>query len=205
MSNIVQKDDLQGSPIKATSSLLQHVDYNDDDTEIEPATSEPLMPGHQQPSHPEIVAIDPSPSSRASNHVHFDIAEGENSEDASDSSPLRYNGWIREEDDFAHSSSPSSRNAGEQRAPLLTSFEAPSVAIASTDLGSNAEFSLEGSRPKSGILSAFMNMANSIMYNFGQTFIISPGLVANVMSSGAGIIGISIQNCNDFAVSEKNK
>jgi sodium-coupled neutral amino acid transporter 11 len=44
---------------------------------------------------------------------------------------------------------------------LLTGIEAPSVTLASDDF--NPEDLLEGARPKSGMKSAFMNMANSIM------------------------------------------
>ncbi|KAK8218599.1 putative amino acid transporter [Phyllosticta capitalensis] len=52
--------------------------------------------------------------------------------------------------------------SGEQRLPLLTDVEAPSVTVA----GGEGEFeeALDGvSRPKSGLKSAFMNMANSII------------------------------------------
>lgn len=52
--------------------------------------------------------------------------------------------------------------AGGQRAPLLTGIEAPSVTVAS-EWDFNAEDYLEGARPKSGMKSAFLNMANSIM------------------------------------------
>jgi sodium-coupled neutral amino acid transporter 11 len=47
------------------------------------------------------------------------------------------------------------------RVPLLTGIEAPSVTLASDDF--NPEDLLESARPKSGMKSAFMNMANSIM------------------------------------------
>ena len=49
-----------------------------------------------------------------------------------------------------------------QRLPLLTGIEAPSVTVAGWDDDFEAEH-LEGARPKSGMKSAFMNMANSIM------------------------------------------
>jgi len=60
------------------------------------------------------------------------------------------------------------RSSTGQRAPLLTDVEAPSVTAA---LEFSAEDLLESARPKSGMRSAFMNMANSII--------------------GAGIIGMS--------------
>ena len=55
-----------------------------------------------------------------------------------------------------------------QRLPLLTGVEAPSVTLASGDEewegGWRPENLLESARPKSGVWSAFMNMANSIMW-----------------------------------------
>ena len=50
---------------------------------------------------------------------------------------------------------------GVQRLPLLTGIEAPSVTLATDD--EDAEDHLESARPRSGLASAFMNMANSIM------------------------------------------
>lgn len=52
-----------------------------------------------------------------------------------------------------------------QRAPLLTGIEAPNVTFAILDSGADAIHELleNYARPKSGIMSAFMNMANSIM------------------------------------------
>ena len=49
-----------------------------------------------------------------------------------------------------------------QRLPLLTGIEAPSVTVAEESF--NPEYHLENARPRSGMRSAFMNMANSIMY-----------------------------------------
>lgn len=62
--------------------------------------------------------------------------------------------WMDEEDYL------SGESASEyQRAPLLTGIEAPSVSVAN-----GLEITeLESSRPKSGLRSAFMNMANSII------------------------------------------
>jgi solute carrier family 38 (sodium-coupled neutral amino acid transporter), member 11 len=56
-----------------------------------------------------------------------------------------------------------------QRHPLLTEIEAPSVALANSPWGDYAEDNMhdwaeaERARPKSGLRSAFMNMANSII------------------------------------------
>jgi sodium-coupled neutral amino acid transporter 11 len=48
-----------------------------------------------------------------------------------------------------------------QRLPLLTGIEAPSVTVATDDFDPHEH--LESARPRSGMRSAFMNMANSIM------------------------------------------
>ena len=82
-----------------------------------------------------------------------------------------------EEDDFGysdeshgseeeeHGGSRGSRGSMAQRTPLLTDIEAPSITEAlredEVDIGVG-----EGGRPKSGMRSAFMNMANSIMYDW---------------------------------------
>lgn len=74
--------------------------------------------------------------------------------------------WIEEEDYMTGSGGSedgSRRNSDAQRLPLLTDIEAPSITVASADMGFNAEDLLESARPKSGLRNAFMNMANSIM------------------------------------------
>lgn len=50
-----------------------------------------------------------------------------------------------------------------QRLPLLSGIEAPSVTVA-VEAAFNPEDYLESARPRSDMKSAFMNMANSIMY-----------------------------------------
>jgi sodium-coupled neutral amino acid transporter 11 len=55
-----------------------------------------------------------------------------------------------------------------QRLPLLTGIEAPSVTVAEESF--NPEDHLENARPRSGMRSAFMNMANSIMYAAGREY-----------------------------------
>jgi solute carrier family 38 (sodium-coupled neutral amino acid transporter), member 11 len=75
--------------------------------------------------------------------------------------PRNSSAWIEEEDFLGRDSA--SRDGRTQRVPLLTDMEAPSVTVASADIGFNAEDLLESARPKSGMQSAFMNMANSIM------------------------------------------
>lgn len=79
-------------------------------------------------------------------------------------------------------------NGHGQRLPLLTGVEAPSVTLASGEEWEGPpESLLESARPKSGVLSAFMNMANSIMC------VLMPLKTARVIADqtcrGAGIIG----------------
>ena len=93
---------------------------------------------------------------RTANRVHFDIEERRSSENAE-------NGLVEEEDYRSHHAAGRGRSRSGQRAPLLTDFEAPSVTVATAGEGVNAEDFLESARPKSGMRSAFMNMANSIM------------------------------------------
>ena len=101
---------------------------------------------------------------RTPNRVRFDL-------DVPESGSLEPNGHIRTEsgsskagsehdDDSWHQESP--RASTGQRVPLLTSLEAPSVTIAQ-ELEYNSENFLEDARPKSGLASAFLNMANSII------------------------------------------
>lgn len=73
--------------------------------------------------------------------------------------------WVEEEDYLTTSAAGDGgrRNSDVQRLPLLTDIEAPSITVASADVGFSHEDLLENARPKSGMRSAFMNMANSIM------------------------------------------
>jgi sodium-coupled neutral amino acid transporter 11 len=70
--------------------------------------------------------------------------------------------WIElEGDDYMASNGYSGGRERVQRLPLLTGIEAPSVTVAEEF---NPEEHLESARPRSGMRSAFMNMANSIMW-----------------------------------------
>ncbi|KAF1991094.1 amino acid transporter [Aulographum hederae CBS 113979] len=73
--------------------------------------------------------------------------------------------WIDEEDFLTSEGGRGDqrRDSDVQRLPLLTDIEAPTVTVANADIGFNAEDLLESARPKSGMRSAFMNMANSII------------------------------------------
>ena len=71
--------------------------------------------------------------------------------------------WTEDEDYLAHNAAGGRRDSAGHRFPLLTDIEAPSITVASADLGFSANDLLESARPKSGMRSAFMNMANSII------------------------------------------
>jgi sodium-coupled neutral amino acid transporter 11 len=67
--------------------------------------------------------------------------------------------WLElEHDDYMDEDGPGRGRT--QRLPLLTGIEAPSVTVAESF---DPEEHLESARPRSGMRSAFMNMANSIM------------------------------------------
>ena len=144
------------------------------------ADEEEVEVAAQQNSHPHNIRIKPQrqpsllrPSDngtprtpRTANRVRFDIADRTSNEiptydHARDASDVRQ--WIEDEDYLSNSSVDGGRRSTEQRAPILTGIEAPTVTVADADLDFNAEDLLESARPKSGLRSAFMNMANSIM------------------------------------------
>ncbi|RDA85467.1 hypothetical protein CP532_1023 [Ophiocordyceps camponoti-leonardi (nom. inval.)] len=91
-----------------------------------------------------------------------------------------------DDDDDDHADGVGDERRPSHRVPLLTNMEAPSVAVANAwgDDDDDAEVQAEMRRPKSGLQSAFMNMANSIIgagiigqpYAFRQA-----GLLAGVL------------------------
>lgn len=78
---------------------------------------------------------------------------------------------------------------GVQRLPLLTGIEAPSVTVAEESF--DPEDYLESARPRSGMRSAFMNMANSII---GAGIIGQPYAIRNagLVTGTALLIGLTI-------------
>lgn len=152
--------DLQNSDENEQSPFIASIDNGN-------ATATPHhAPLRQQPSIAQPVAPGTPRTPRTLNRVRFEVEEtrhglngrvGQSDEEPED--------WLEEED---HVGGGRRSNNG-QRAPLLTDIEAPSV---TTALEIDIDDLLESARPKSGMSSAFMNMANSII--------------------GAGIIGISI-------------
>lgn len=97
---------------------------------------------------------------RTPNRVRFDVVEPRTTSDQNGTADGR--DWIEEEDYLAEDHSfQEQRSDSGHRVPLLTDIEAPSVTLATEDF--NADELLESARPKSGMKSAFMNMANSII------------------------------------------
>lgn len=95
---------------------------------------------------------------RTSNRVRFEVAEPQTELNG----PANGREWIEEEDYMTDNNSfEEQRSSSGHRVPLLTDIEAPSVTLATNEY--NADDHLESARPKSGMKSAFMNMANSII------------------------------------------
>lgn len=105
---------------------------------------------------------------RTPHRVRFEVAEPHmNGGHMNDMNPSSNHSqaWLDEEDYLNGGAAEDHEDQGRtggQRAPLLTDIEAPSVTLAN-DLDFNPEDLLESARPKSGLRSAFMNMANSII------------------------------------------
>ncbi|KAK4987619.1 hypothetical protein LTR66_007555, partial [Elasticomyces elasticus] len=98
---------------------------------------------------------------RTPNRVRFDVDDGAPRERTPNG---QTNAWIEEDYVSGANGDSGRRDSNVQRLPLLTDIEAPSVTVAA-DVDFSAEDLLESARPKSGMRSAFMNMANSIMWD----------------------------------------
>lgn len=155
--------------------LLGSSTENDDDYPVgAPVATRPSPPPRRQSS----ITRPPPPGlpriPRTPNRVRFDIAERQSSEHELRNVVVSCRGMVQqkveEEEEEAEEEGEgddyfSSRggNRTGQQAPLLTDIEAPSVTVANSRLDSQVEDLLDNPRPKSGLMSAFMNMANSIM------------------------------------------
>jgi sodium-coupled neutral amino acid transporter 11 len=111
---------------------------------------------------------------RTPNRVRFQDAPARTSDGGED--------WIElEGDDYMGANGRGGRERV-QRLPLLTGIEAPSVTVAEQSF--DPEDYLESARPRSGMRSAFMNMANSIIGAgiIGQPYAIrNAGLVTGTL------------------------
>ena len=175
----IRKRDFASEDAEDARSLLGSAS-NDYPADVDPDNDDlpRLRPSRRQsPLHSQDAAVAAGPlrTPRTTNRVRFDLAE--NNEHAMKQQQQQEEEEEEEEGDDEedergdgnghlpryHTSS-ASRSTGGQRAPLLTGIEAPSVTVANTSVRVNMEELLEDvNRPKSGMVSAFMNMANSIM------------------------------------------
>ncbi|KAK7724250.1 hypothetical protein SLS64_000584 [Diaporthe eres] len=126
----------------------------------------PTPPGQRTPRTPQRVRFDPNPT----------ILHGRTPNGTADSfdSQRRGSSSSSQRDSFDDldfdigGGGPGGDADGQHRRPLLTGIEAPSVALANGPWGGEHEDAegwaeSERLRPKSGLRSAFMNMANSII------------------------------------------
>ncbi|KAI9671850.1 MAG: hypothetical protein M1831_003378 [Alyxoria varia] len=138
-------------------------------TSVGPTNGSPIdssdgdTPSKPPPPYRQSSFAQPRPNGipRTPNRVRFDVHRASESTNGS-----AHQIWIEEEDPMSNGAN-DSRSSGStegQRLPLLTGIEAPSVTVAGWNGDFEAEDHLESARPKSGMKSAFMNMANSIMY-----------------------------------------
>lgn len=146
-----QKKD--GSEEEIGSQHHQHGQIKDGDAVVPP--QKPPTPQRQS----SFAQPRPHGFPRTPLRVRFDVAEPETIREANGHGHGPH-AWLDEEDYMSDGDDSPSR--GNQRAPLLTGIEAPSVSVAN-DMEYREEDLLESARPKSGMSSAFMNMANSII------------------------------------------
>jgi len=129
-----------------------------------PRTLSPKPPRRQS----SLAQVRPDGTPRTANRVRFDFDHQlhvGNANGAADSQ------WLQADDPTEGKVKRPTGRQFEQRAPLLSDMDAPSVLLAceeEEDDNDNDDFNpeqlLESARPKSGMKSAFMNMANSIMW-----------------------------------------
>lgn len=162
------------------AGLLQdeQIELDDEDpTALPKSPSDQLPPKPPQRRQSSFAQARTNGAPRTPHRVRFDVAEPDVIGEANGAPPEE---WMEEEDYMSHMSG---------RAPLLTGIEAPSVAVAN-DIELQAEDALESARPKSGLRSAFMNMANSIIgagiigqpYAFKQAGLLSGVLLLIVLT-----------------------
>ncbi|KAL2059124.1 hypothetical protein ABVK25_000416 [Lepraria finkii] len=148
-----EAEDIEDSGEQEQSSLL--VAENEGNGHAKPPQRAPLQRQSSIVVHPPPDGAHRTP--RTPNRVRFDIDEGSNGGlNGHALSPREEEEEWLEEGDYLGAR----RSSTGQRAPLLTDIEAPSITAA---LEFNAEDLLESARPRSGMRSAFMNMANSII------------------------------------------
>lgn len=151
----------QYSSAEHREPLLSSSNSEDDGPAIGPLPSQHRLPSITRPQAQSGFPRTP----RTPNRVRFNLEDLRRS---SEHDSREGSDGLEEEQENDYDSIRSPNNSARftaQRAPLLTGIEAPSVTFANLDSGADAahEFFEINSRPKSGMTSAFMNMANSIM------------------------------------------
>lgn len=150
----------------------------------------PPPPYSSQRRQSSFAQARPNGEPRTPNRVRFE-EPGRLEEGGTDGREDEADGWLdlEEEDYLDDDRRGSGRRGYGQRAPLLTDIEAPSITVATEEF--DPEDLLESSRPKSGMRSAFMNMANSIIGAgiIGQPYAIrQAGLLTGVLL----LVGLTI-------------
>jgi sodium-coupled neutral amino acid transporter 11 len=164
------------------SELRQLLHEHNSDSDSDPEQERRLSPRHLSPSPASSPAASASPAPRASRPNGFSQKRQSSfARPRTDGAPrtpnrVRFeeealrrslNGeapgpdWIELDGDDDVGADGHNGRDRIQRLPLLTGIEAPSVTVAEESF--NPEDYLESARPRSGMRSAFMNMANSIM------------------------------------------
>ena len=165
-SNAARRSDtIPEAQAEAHSLLSSFAADEDEDQPPEIAIRRPSPLQRQSSIYRDPANGQPKPP-RTTNRVHFDVEDS----GLVDESPLRHReaglnepgDWSEEEEELDEEQAFRGRDQIDQQAPLLTNIEAPSVTVAA-DLIDDTDDLLESARPKSGMRSAFMNMANSIM------------------------------------------
>lgn len=156
-----------GDSTEEAEALLSNSLANDEYPTLRSTPASAALPNRHQSSFSKPPPHGQPRTPRTSNRVRFDIEERDSIAQAPNGHTQRTSeeprDWLDDEDYFPGQPNGSRGSITGQREPLLTGIEAPSVTVANTDLSFNAEDLLETARPKSGMRSAFMNMANSIM------------------------------------------
>ncbi|KAF2399216.1 amino acid transporter [Trichodelitschia bisporula] len=161
------RNEQHGSDDEEAQSLLSGSNDSDivrvDIPAPSPTASPSFSPNSSSRRQSSLAQPRPGGTPRTPNRVRFNVDDSAASAEAAGLDAHTPSAWVDEEDYMA-SNADNTRNIHEvQRLPLLTDIEAPIISVASADIGFSAEDLLESSRPKSGMRSAFMNMANSII------------------------------------------
>ncbi|KAK2763997.1 hypothetical protein FQN54_009616 [Arachnomyces sp. PD_36] len=176
----VRKTGQDGTSQQEAQSLLSRSSSEDGIVANGEATSpgqyspEPLVPSAAKTEKQHSSIVHPPPEGQArtprtANRVRFDLEDDDSEEDTliqRDPEQGSDSPWMEDEDYMNgggdRDGDDTSATRSGQAMPLLTGIEAPSVTVATTDF-EDPEEHLESARPRSGLQSAFMNMANSII------------------------------------------